>query len=64
MSREPYLAQEAGKEGAKPFFASKNIHTNLDEHRKSLLSVKDIEASARYDGDPINSEMDKWLKGL
>lgn len=55
-----HIANRAGRDGKKPILVSSCIYNNLNEHNQGLLEETFIDWITYYEGDIINTAMDKW----
>ena len=58
-----HLANKAGRDNRKNIVVTNAIYSNLNEHNQSLLnSYYDWEQhSSNYEGNVINTSMEKWI---
>lgn len=57
-----HIANKAGRNGRKPVVVTDIIHSNLKENYQKLLNSTIIEGKYYYEGDIINTSMDKWYE--
>ena len=55
-----HIANRAGRDGKKPILVSSCIYNNLNEHNQGLLEETFIDWITYYEGNIINTAMDKW----
>lgn len=58
-----HFANKAGRDDRKNIVVTNAIYSNLNEHNQSLLSLYyDWEQhSSNYEGNVINTSMEKWI---
>lgn len=57
-----HLANKAGRDGIAPIIVSYTIYNNLSDDNKKFLSEMEIDGKIRYQGDFVNTKMNKWYK--
>ena len=57
-----HIANRAGRGGKEPLLVSSCIYSNLNEHNQGLLSATTIDWDTFYQGDIVNTAMDKWYE--
>ena len=55
-----HLANKAGRDGHKPIIVSSCVQSYLNERNQGLLTSTMIDWNTYYEGNVINTHMDKW----